>query len=142
MPLKKKKCFSHNNIILFSDRDFCFSYVLAVATVHGDDEASSEDDAVEYERPTISVYDLTSLNLICVFVEPDDGVSRMIQEPSRYFSHVQFLQSDDTFAVALAINHDGSGCSVYYYKWTDSTVDTCLRIDDHRVVDVSTIILL
>jgi len=107
-----------------------FSHVLAVATVRDVDETAAGQS--NEDKPTISVYDMTSSDLKYVFVEPDGGgVSRAAtKDPPRYFRHVQFLY-DNMFMAALATNHDGTGCSMYCYRWRNSTVDTCVRIDGH-----------
>lgn len=110
--------------------------MLAVATVRDVDETAAGGS--NEDRPTISVYNMTSLDLEYVFVEPDDDVSRAIKDPPRYFSHVQFLYNK-MFVAALATNHDGSGCSMYCYRWRNSTVDTRVRIEG-RVAAVSVIV--
>lgn len=122
---------------------------MAVATIRGDDYATGGSDG-DVDKPTISIYDVTSLDLKCVFVEPDSvdgddnneddddvGVSRTSKDrkPSRYFRRVRYLY-DKMFVAALAMNDDGSDCSMYYYRWRNSTVDTRVRIDGH-VADVS-----
>lgn len=104
--------------------------MLAVASANGDGPDSSPEDDEHGDGPIVSVYDLESADLKCVFAEPADGDRR------RRFVSVRFLY-DNVFAAALAVDPGGYGGTVYYYSWRNSTVETCVRVDDGHVADVS-----
>lgn len=118
--------------------------MLAVATV---DEKDAADGLVKggSARPVVSIYDLRTLDLKHVFQEPyyndgdedaedeDDGPQKTCR---RRFSKIQFLW-DNIFVAALVVGgYDGSDCTLYYYSWRNSTVETYVRIDG-PVSDVS-----
>lgn len=118
--------------------------MLAVATV---DEKDSVDGSAGGggARPVVSIYDLRTLDLKHVFQEPDysdgdeggeDGDDGSQKTYQRRFSKIQFLW-DNIFVAALVVSgHDGSDCTLYYYSWRNSTVETYVRIDG-PVSDVS-----
>lgn len=109
-----------------------FSHTLAVATVEDMEESVDSEN-----KPTISIYDLMTLNLKFVFTEPDEacGWDKKDKWP-RHVSHVRFLYNN-IFVAALFTDLSGFHCVMYYYDWRTSKVDTCVRIDDGHVADVS-----
>ncbi|XP_025200516.1 LOW QUALITY PROTEIN: cilia- and flagella-associated protein 57-like [Melanaphis sacchari] len=113
------------------------NHVLAVATI---DEKESVDGIVSgtSARPVISIYDLRTLDLKHVFQEPDNndndedgnaednGSKKTFR---RRFTKIHFLW-DNIFVAALVVGgHDGSDCTLYYYSWRNSTIETYVRIN-------------
>lgn len=117
---------------------------MAVATVHEKDIANGIVSG-NSARPVISIYDLRTCDLKHVFQEPDyndnkedgDGEDDGSQKTfGRRFTKIQFLW-DNIFVAALVVGgHDESDCTLYYYSWRKSTVETYVRIDG-PVSDVS-----
>lgn len=107
--------------------------MLAVATVEDKEEVPDS----EY-KPTIGIYDLMTLDLKVVFTEPDKacGRSEKTSKSPRHVSRVRFLYNN-IFVAALFVDSEGFNCAMYYYDWKTSKVDTCVRIDDGHVADVS-----
>ncbi|CAH1732965.1 unnamed protein product [Aphis gossypii] len=113
------------------------NHVLAVATV---DEKDIADGIVSGDsaRPAISIYDLRTCEFKHVFQEPDyndnnedgDGEDDGSQKTfGRRFTKIQFLW-DNIFVAALVVGgRNGSDCTLYYYSWRKSTVETYVRID-------------
>ncbi|KAE9523980.1 hypothetical protein AGLY_015627 [Aphis glycines] len=113
------------------------NHVLAVATV---DEKDIADGIVSGDsaRPVISIYDLRTCEFKHVFQEPDyndnnedgDGEDDRSQKTfGRKFTKIQFLW-DNIFVAALVVGgRNGSDCTLYYYSWRKSTVETYVRID-------------
>lgn len=111
---------------------FFSSHVLAVATIAEDDDHVNKAD--NYAKPTITIYDLKSLSLKQVFVEPDEEWK--ISGPRR-FTKIRYLY-DNVYMVALLVI-DGSECVLYFYSWRNSTVDMYVRVDGF-VTDVSSLL--
>ncbi|XP_027851487.2 cilia- and flagella-associated protein 57-like isoform X1 [Aphis gossypii] len=113
------------------------NHVLAVATV---DEKDIADGIVSGDsaKPVISIYDLRTCEFKHVFQEPDyndnnedgDGEDDGSQKTfGRRFTKIQFLW-DNIFVAALVVGgRNGSDCTLYYYSWRKSTVETYVRID-------------
>lgn len=111
------------------------------------DEKNDVDDDEDGAgaEPNVSVYDLQTLDLVCVFTEPvgedpsdeSEGAAedRKWRRRRRRFISVQFLY-DNISVAALVVDPDGYGGAMYYYRWRNSTMDTCVRVDGH-VADVS-----
>lgn len=116
---------------------------MAVATV--DEDIANGIVSGDSARPVISIYDLRTCDLKHVFQEPDyndnnedgDGEDDRSQKTfGRRFTKIQFLW-DNIFVAALVVGgRDGSDCTLYYYSWRKSTVETYVRIDG-PVSDVS-----
>ncbi|VVC30821.1 WD40/YVTN repeat-like-containing domain,WD40-repeat-containing domain [Cinara cedri] len=96
--------------------------VLAVAT-------TSTEDGI---KPTVSFYDLTTLELKHTFTEPEDEYPGSTERRQR-FASVQFL-NDNAYITALAVSD--SDCVLYYYNWKNSNLDTCVRVNN-PVADVA-----
>lgn len=102
--------------------------MLAVST-------TSMEDSI---RPTVSFYDLTTLDLKYTFTEPEDEYpENTVHRERRRFTNIQFLD-DNAYVTVLAVSD--YDCILYYYNWKYSNVDTCVRVDN-PVADVSFIIL-
>lgn len=121
------------------------SHVLAVATVDENDENGQKSNA----RPVVSIYDLHTLDLKHVFQEPDfDGGEDdngeegggeddgSIKSYRRRFDKIQFLYDNISVAALVVGGQDGLDCTLYYYSWRNSTVETFVRIGG-PVADVS-----
>lgn len=124
--------------------------MLAVATIEKKDGGGYDDEIIDeidyeidydyenlaevegYAKPIISIYDLKSLSLKHVFVEPDKNWQKW---GLRRFTKIRFLY-DNVYLAALVVGGDGSDCAFYFYGWRNSTVETYIRVDGF-VADVS-----